>query len=92
MPVIIKNKGYLTEENSCFVMFTNYLNEHLCRLCKFPNERTFPSLSGRSFKPGRSLSFSAVKRSTHSKGAFIQAGALLQIITVIDFKPVLHFI
>ena len=42
--LIIKNKEYLTEENSCFVIFTSYLNKHLCRHCKFPNECPFLSL------------------------------------------------
>ena len=67
----IKNKEYLTEGNSCFVILTNYLNERFCRHCKFPNERLFPDLRGDSFKPGRSLHFSAVKRDAHSKGTFI---------------------
>ena len=44
--LIIKNKEYLTEENSCFVILTNYLNERLCKHCKFPNELPFPGLSG----------------------------------------------
>ena len=38
--------------------------------------------SGGSFKPGCSLNVSAVKRGAHLKGAFIKAGALFQIITV----------
>ena len=33
-------------------------------------------------KPGRSLNFSAVKRGAHLKGAFMKAGELFQIITV----------
>ena len=47
---------------------------------------------GRSCKPGRSWSFSAVKRDAHSKGAFIYAVALFQIITVNKSKKcsVLH--
>ena len=40
--LIIKNKDYLTEENFCFVILTNYLNERLCRHCKFSNEQPFP--------------------------------------------------
>ena len=44
--LIIKNKEYLTEENSFFVIPTNYLNERLCRHCKFPNEHPFPGLRG----------------------------------------------
>ena len=35
--LILKNKVYLTEENSCFVILRNYLNERLCRHCKFPH-------------------------------------------------------
>ena len=50
--LIIKNKEYLTEENYCFVILTNYLNERLCRHCKFPKEHPSPGLSGRSFKAG----------------------------------------
>ena len=40
----IKNKEYLTGEN--FVIHTNYLNQRLCRHCKFPNERSFPGSRG----------------------------------------------
>ena len=66
---IIK-KQYMTEENSCFVILTNYLNERVCRHFKFPNERPFSGLreggrEGDSFKPGRLLNFSAVKRGAH---------------------------
>ena len=82
--LIVKNKGDLTADNSCFVILANYLNERLCRNCKFPNECPFLGLRGGgcSFKPGHSLNFSAVKKGAHSKGAFIQAGVLFQIITV----------
>ena len=38
--------------------------------------------AGESFKSGCSLNFSAVKRGAHSKGVFIQAEVLFQIITV----------
>ena len=58
----------MTEENSCFFILTNYLNEALCRHCKFLNERPFPGLrrgEERSFKRGRSLNFSAVKRDVY---------------------------
>ena len=82
----MKNKEYLTEENSCLVILTYYLNERLCRHCKFPNERPFPGLRkgwrGVGGGVGRSLSFSAVERGAHSKGALIQAGTIFQIITV----------
>ena len=44
--LIIKNKECLAEENSCFVIPTNYLNECLCRHCTFPNEYPFPGLRG----------------------------------------------
>ena len=72
---IIKNKEYLTGENSCFVILTSYLNEPRSRHCKFPNERLFSSLSrggeGGSFKPERSLNFSAVMRGADSNGSLI---------------------
>ena len=71
---------YLTEENSCFVILTNYLNECIGRHSKFPNEHSFPGLRGwvgvrggggwGSFKPERLLVFLAVKRGAHSKGTF----------------------
>ena len=66
---------YLTEENSCFVILTNYLNECIGRHSKFPNEHSFPGLRGgggrwRSFKPECLLIFLAVKRGAHSKGTF----------------------
>ena len=68
----MKNKEYLTEENSCLVILTYYLNERLCRHCKFPNERPFPGLRkgwrGVGGGVGRSLSFSAVEKGAHSKG------------------------
>ena len=35
-----------------------------------------------SFKPGHSLNFSSVKRGAYSKGAFILAEMLFQIVTV----------
>ena len=41
-----KNKEYLTEENSCFIILTKILNECLCRHCKFPNEHHFLGLTG----------------------------------------------
>ena len=85
--LIIKNKENMTEENSCFVILTNYLNERLCRHCKFPNERPFPGLKGEfdggSFKRGRSSNFSTMKRDAHSKEAFIQAEAFFHIITTV---------
>ena len=80
--LILKNKEYLTEEDSCFVILTKYMNERFCRHCKFPNELPFPNLRGPSFKLGRSLKFSAVNRGAHSKGTFIYVKALFQIITV----------
>ena len=43
---IKKNKKYLTEENYCLVILTDYLNKRLWRHCKFPNERPFPGLRG----------------------------------------------
>ena len=69
-------KEYLTEENSCFVILSTYLNERLCRHCKFPDECPFPGLGGRSLKPGCSFNFSAVKRSAHLKGVHLGRGAL----------------
>ena len=86
--LITKNIEYLTEENSCFVILTNYLNEHICRHLKFPSERPFPSLKEEliqtralikffSCEEGRSLNFSAVKRGAHSKeGVHLVWGAL----------------
>ena len=41
-----KKQRYLTKENSCFVILTNYMNERLCRHCKFPNGCPFPGLTG----------------------------------------------
>ena len=61
----LQNKEYLTEENSCFVIRTDYLNEGLCRHCNFPNECPFPGLSGSVIK------FLAVKR-----GIYLGRGAL----------------
>ena len=69
--LIIKNKEYLTEKNSSFVILTNYLNERFCRHCKFPNERPLPGLrwalikffsyeEGRSFEGGVHLGRGAV--------------------------------
>ena len=46
------------------------ISEHLCRHCKFQNERPFPGLRG-TLKSGCSLNFSTVKRGAHLKGAFI---------------------
>ena len=80
MPSSLLLEISMTEENTCFVIL-NYLNEHLYRHCKCPNERPFPVLrdgsegrGGRgeavSFKLGCSLHFSARKRGAQSKGAF----------------------
>ena len=80
--LIIKNKEYLTEENSCFVILTNYLNKHFSWYCKFLNKSLFPGLRGHSLKPGRLLNFCPGKRRAQSKGIFIQAGALFSIIMV----------
>ena len=43
---LIIKKQRISRENSCSVILTNYVNEHLCRHCKFPNECPFPGLRG----------------------------------------------
>ena len=53
----MKNKEYLTEENSCFVILTNHLNERLCRHYKFPNVRPFPGLRGPLILAGAFIKF-----------------------------------
>ena len=77
-----------------------------CHSCKFSeraplqtfqisNERPFHGwrrggAGVSSFKPGRSLNFSAVKRGAHSKGVLIKTGVLFQIITVFLLFEVCH--
>ena len=68
---LIKNKEYLTEENSCFVILTNYMNKRLCRHCRFGNERPFPDLRGVLIK-----FFSCEKGRSLERGAHLDRGAL----------------
>ena len=46
--LVLKSKEYLTEGDSCFAIFTKYLNVRLCRHFKFSNEHPFPGFRGRS--------------------------------------------
>ena len=73
---------YLTEENSCFVILTNYLNECIGRHSKFPNEHSFPGLREgrgrwRSFKPECLLIFFSCEEGCSFKGdVYLSWGAL----------------
>ena len=73
---IIKSKEYLTEENSCFVVLTKYLNERLNRHCRFPNERPFPGLRGAFIWAGTLIKYFSCE------GGFVWVGALFGIIAV----------
>ena len=69
--------------------YHNYLNEHRgTDLIFYLSEGTLIREGWESFKLGRSLNFSAVKRGAHLKGAFIKAEAVFQIIMVM--LPGLH--
>ena len=52
-------------------------------IANFQMKAPFLVRGGRSFKPGRSLNFSTVKRGAHLKGKFISAGELFQIIALL---------
>ena len=55
--------------------YRNYLNERRgTHLIFYLSEGALIWEGGGSFKPGRSLNFSAVKRGAHLKGAFIKVG------------------
>ena len=74
---LIKNKEYLTEENSCFVILTNYMNKRLCRHCKCGNERPFPELRGVLIEAGALIKFfSCEKGRSLEGGVHLDRGAL----------------
>ena len=57
--LIIKNKEYLTEENSSSFILASNVDERLYKHCKCPNEQPFPCLRGAliilSYEEGRSF-------------------------------------